>query len=142
MEDAMSMIILVQPDNLGVSRPLEAWTRRALAGIQKRFGGRITRIDARFSDLNGPRKGPSDVRCIMEARVNGRPPIAVEHRSGDAYLCAERAARKLLAAVEHSLSRRATRAVHAARARARRWSDGGVGPVARAGRRINRREGT
>ena len=43
----------------------------------ERFSSYITRIEVHLSDENGPKEGVSDIRCLMEARLEGRQPTAV-----------------------------------------------------------------
>lgn len=42
-----------------------------------RFSDHITRLEIHLSDENGSRTGLDDKKCLLEARVEGRPPIAV-----------------------------------------------------------------
>jgi ribosome-associated translation inhibitor RaiA len=49
-----------------------------------RFSENISRIEVHLSDENGSKEGPDDKRCMLEARVDGRPPIAVTAH-GDTY---------------------------------------------------------
>jgi len=39
----------------------------------------ITRIEAHLSDENGSKKGVDDIRCLLEARLEGHQPMAVTH---------------------------------------------------------------
>ena len=48
-----------------------------IADTLKRFDSHITRIEAHLSDENGNKEGINDMRCILEARIKGRQPIAV-----------------------------------------------------------------
>ncbi|MFZ1259914.1 MAG: hypothetical protein WAQ93_05510, partial [Chitinophagaceae bacterium] len=41
-----------------------------------RFSESITRIEVHLSDENGPKKGLNDKRCLLEARLERRQPIA------------------------------------------------------------------
>jgi len=43
----------------------------------ERYESHITRIEAHLSDENGNKEGINDMRCILEARIKGRQPIAV-----------------------------------------------------------------
>jgi hypothetical protein len=46
----------------------------------KRFAEHITRLEVHLSDENGKKSGPHDKRCLLEARLEGKPPVAVtEH---------------------------------------------------------------
>lgn len=42
-----------------------------------RFSDHITRVEVHLSDVNGDKEGPNDKRCMLEARIEGRQPIAV-----------------------------------------------------------------
>jgi len=42
-----------------------------------KFESQITRIEAHFSDENGKKEGTNDIRCLLEARLEGKQPIAV-----------------------------------------------------------------
>ena len=42
-----------------------------------RFSDHITRLEVHLSDDNGGKNGLDDKKCLLEARVEGRPPIAV-----------------------------------------------------------------
>jgi len=43
----------------------------------KRFSSHITRIEIHLSDENGKKDGLKDIRCLMEARLEGRQPVAI-----------------------------------------------------------------
>jgi ribosome-associated translation inhibitor RaiA len=51
--------------------------RATVESTLARFSDRITRVEVHLSDENSATKGGFDMRCVMEARVNGRPPTAV-----------------------------------------------------------------
>ncbi len=42
-----------------------------------RFSDHITRLEVHLSDENGKKDGQKDKRCMIEARLEGRQPIAV-----------------------------------------------------------------
>jgi len=42
-----------------------------------RFDNKVTRIEVHFGDENGDKFGKNDKRCLIEARVEGKSPIAV-----------------------------------------------------------------
>ncbi|WP_026709213.1 HPF/RaiA family ribosome-associated protein [Flavobacterium frigidarium] len=42
-----------------------------------RFQSHITRIEVHLSDENGKKEGHNDIQCILEARIEGKDPIAV-----------------------------------------------------------------
>ena len=43
----------------------------------KRFSEHITRLEVHVSDENGQKAGQKDKRCMIEARMEGRQPMAV-----------------------------------------------------------------
>ena len=47
-----------------------------------RISDHITRVEIHLSDENSNKKGGNDnMRCVMEARLEGRRPIAVTHQA-------------------------------------------------------------
>lgn len=44
-----------------------------------RFAQEITRVEVHLSDLNGPKPGVVDKRCLLEVRPKGKNPISVTH---------------------------------------------------------------
>lgn len=63
--------------------------------VLARFRERITRVVVHVSDINSLRGGENDKRCMMEARLAGRQPIAVTHQAPTIALAAAGAAEKL-----------------------------------------------
>ncbi|MCC6682265.1 MAG: HPF/RaiA family ribosome-associated protein [Phycisphaeraceae bacterium] len=66
---------------------------------------RVTRVEVHLRDDKSKRKGQSDRRCVMEARLAGCDPLAVTHRGDDIYDTVNRAAEKLARAISHRLGR-------------------------------------
>jgi hypothetical protein len=66
---------------------------------------RISRVEVHLGDENGSKTGPDDKRCMMEARLDGRPPIAVTHHADTVDAAVHGAARSLAKAIEHVLGR-------------------------------------
>jgi len=46
-----------------------------------RFGEMITRVEVHLSDENAGKNSVNDKRCVMEARLEGRQPIAVTNQA-------------------------------------------------------------
>ncbi len=46
-----------------------------------RFSTKITRIEVHLSDEDGAKNGVDAIRCMIEARIQGRKPIAVTHQA-------------------------------------------------------------
>lgn len=70
-----------------------------------RFNSHITRIEVHLSDENGKKDGPEDIRCLMEARLEGRQPVAVTYQAGNVELALSGAIEKLKASLETTLGR-------------------------------------
>lgn len=63
--------------DLNVHETFAAKLNSLLSGELDRFSEYITRIEVHLSDENGAKKGTDDKRCLLEARLAGRQPIAV-----------------------------------------------------------------
>lgn len=71
----------------------------------RRFNSNITRIEVHLSDENGRKDGPEDIRCLMEARLEGKQPVAVTYQAGNVELALSGAIEKLKASLETILGR-------------------------------------
>ncbi len=80
---------------------IEEQIRQRLA----RFEGRITDVEIHVSDINGPRGGAADMRCTLEARVNGIPPVAVSDEGSTVDRAILGAAKKAVRALDHQLGK-------------------------------------
>ena len=100
------MLIQVNTDNHITGR--EALTSRVEATVESaltRFSERITRVEVHLSDENGRKSGPDDKRCVMEARLEGRQPVAVTHIAATLDEAVSGAADKLTSALDSTLGR-------------------------------------
>ena len=70
-----------------------------------RFSAHITRVEVHLSDENSLKNGQSDKRCMMEARVEGRRPIAVTHDAASLDQAIDGASDKLARMIENTLGR-------------------------------------
>ena len=87
------------------SAALAERVRATVESTLARFSDRITRVEVHLSDENGAAKGGFDMRCVMEARVNGRPPTAVTATAPAVDEAIVGAAEKLERAIESMLGR-------------------------------------
>jgi len=71
----------------------------------KRFQSQITRIEVHLSDQNGKKEGLKDMICVLEARVEGRQPIAVSCQAETVHRAVTGAIDKLKASLETILGR-------------------------------------
>ena len=63
--------------NLSVHEEFRAKLDDLLSEELSRFSEHITRLEVHLSDENGGKGGQNDKRCMIEARLEGRQPIAV-----------------------------------------------------------------
>lgn len=85
---------------------LERWASDYLNEHLARFAQDITSVEVQLTDENHAAKGGAvDKRCMMEARVNGRAPIAVTHYAPDQNLAFRGAAEKLCKALDHEFGK-------------------------------------
>ncbi len=92
------MTIQINTDkNLSVHEGFEAQLDELLSEELSRFSEHITRLEVHLSDENGNKHGLNDKQCIIEARLEGRQPIAVTDRANDYELAVSGAIKKLKA---------------------------------------------
>lgn len=85
---------------------LERWATDYLSEHLGRFDQDITSIEVQLTDENHAAKsGAVDKRCMMEARINGRAPIAVTNYAPDQNLAFRGAADKLASALDHAFGK-------------------------------------
>lgn len=87
------------------SESLTTLATSIVEGALARFSEHITRVELHISDENGPRGGLDDKRCVMEARLEGRQPIAVTHQAATIEQALTGAADKLKRSIESTLGR-------------------------------------
>ncbi len=100
------MLIQVNTDHT-VTKPVGfvEHVRETIEQILANCETQITRIEVHFSDVNGRKTGPNDKRCVMEARVVGRKPIAVTDQADTLDEALSGAAEKLKHALESILDK-------------------------------------
>lgn len=85
---------------------LERWASDYLNEHLARFGQDLTSIEVQMTDENHAAKGGGvDKRCMLEARVNGRAPVAVTNYAPDQNLAFRGAADKLASALDHTFGK-------------------------------------
>lgn len=73
----------------------------------ERYESHITRIEVHISDENGKKEGLNDIRCLLEARLEGRQPIAVSCQDDTIELAVSGAIDKLKTTLDTILERTA-----------------------------------
>ena len=70
-----------------------------------RFSENITRVEVHLADVNGHKNGQNDKRCLLETRIEGRPPIAVTAEEDTYELAVSAALDKLKSSLDTILGR-------------------------------------
>jgi ribosome-associated translation inhibitor RaiA len=86
----------------------EAFEKKIISVIEialGRISDHITRVEVHLSDENGDKSGENDKRCVIEARLEGRKPIAVTYHSVTVDKAVDGAADKLTRMIESILGR-------------------------------------
>jgi ribosome-associated translation inhibitor RaiA len=91
--------------NIEGGKKLAAFVTGAVEGALEHFSDRITRVEIHLSDQNSAKSGEDDKRCMMEARLEGRQPIAVTHYAASLDQAVDGAAHKLTRLIEGTLGR-------------------------------------
>ncbi len=91
--------------NIAGHEALAARVRGVVENTLSRFSDQITRVEVHLSDENGAKPGRGDKRCMMEARLEGRQPIAVTHEADTLDQAVDGAAEKLSRAIDSLLGR-------------------------------------
>jgi ribosome-associated translation inhibitor RaiA len=84
---------------------LATWVDGELKNKLAHFRDDITRVEVHLSDASPSRVGGHDKRCTLEARIAGRPPVAVHHDAGNVADAFHGAADKLQRRLETDLGR-------------------------------------
>ena len=92
--------------NIDGHEALAAQVRGVVEAALRRIREHITRVEVHLSDENGHKSGHNDKRCMMEARLEGRQPIAVTHQGATVDRAVDGAAEKLARLVESNVGRR------------------------------------
>lgn len=77
-----------------------------------RIEDRLTRIEVHIGDVNGPRSGGADIRCVVEARPAGLAPISATAQAGNIEAAVAAAADKMLVAYDRQLGKLTSRKGH------------------------------
>ncbi len=91
------MQIQINTDNqLDADETLRTQVEAVLSHALERFSDRVTRVEVHFSDESSAAKSVGlDKRCVLEARVVSRQPVAVTHDGETVEKALAGAARKL-----------------------------------------------
>lgn len=101
------MQIQVNSDhNIKGGEGLTTYVNDAVENALTLFRNHITRVEVHLSDENSNKKSSvDDIRCVMEARLEGRQPIAATHQGATVNQAVDGAAEKLTRMIESILGR-------------------------------------
>ena len=92
--------------NIEGREALVAQVSGVVESVLSRISDHVTRVEVHLSDENSNKKGGNDnMRCMMEARLEGRRPIAVTHEASTLDQAVDGAADKLSRMIESNLGR-------------------------------------
>lgn len=95
------MIIKINTDNTisGEQRSADFFTSQINEALE-RFESHISRIEVHLKDENGKKDGFNDISCLLEARLEGRQPIAVTNQANTIDLAVAGAIDKIKSTLE------------------------------------------
>jgi ribosome-associated translation inhibitor RaiA len=100
------MLVQIHTDpNIQSDAALTAQVEAVVADTLQRFSDRVSRVLVHLGDENGHKGGSNDKRCMMEARLEGRPPIAVTQQASTLNEAIDGAAEKLSRSMDKMLGR-------------------------------------
>lgn len=99
-------VLINSGHNIEVHEGLKDHIRGLVESTLSQMSNHITRVEVHLSDENGPKVSSNDKRCMMEARLERRPPIAVTHHADTLDQAISGAVEKLARLIEHTQARR------------------------------------
>jgi ribosome-associated translation inhibitor RaiA len=100
------LLIQINTDhNIKGHDALAAKLTSSIEDALSRISDHVTRLEVHITDENGNKPGPNDKRCLMEARLEGREPIAVTAHAASLEQAVDGATQKLIGMIESLLGR-------------------------------------
>lgn len=91
--------------NIEGREALATHVRNVVEGAMGRFNDQVTRVEVHLTDENSHKSGQNDMRCVLEARLQGHQPVAVTHHAATLHQAIDGAADKLISLVNSTLGR-------------------------------------
>lgn len=85
---------------------------QTLDPLLARFSSQVTRVEVHLHDRNADRKGDNDKHCLLEAKLEGRPPLAASDGAATLAAAISGAAKKLQRVLDADLGRLADQRSH------------------------------
>lgn len=83
----------------------EAFFTSLISEELSRFQSHISRIEVHLSDENGIKEGRNNILCLLEARLEGRKPLAVSNQADTIDLAISGGLEKLVTTLETILGK-------------------------------------
>jgi ribosome-associated translation inhibitor RaiA len=92
-------------DHVDGSEALAAQVNATVEQALAHFSEHISRVEVHLSDENAGKSGQRDKRCMLEARLEGRQPVAVTDQAATVEQAVHGAAQKLAHLLDSRLGR-------------------------------------
>jgi ribosome-associated translation inhibitor RaiA len=92
-------------NGLSSKETLETWATDFLNESLARFRDELTRVEVQLTDEARGKQGPNDMRCMLEARLTGHAPVAVNHNAENMDEAIRGATAKLIRSLEHTFGK-------------------------------------
>jgi ribosome-associated translation inhibitor RaiA len=93
-------------DNITNSDALAERIEATVRDVLERFSDQVTRVEVHLSDENSDKKsGGADIRCLLEARLAGRQPVAVTDEAATLEQAVDGAVRKMRRSLDSTIGR-------------------------------------
>ena len=91
--------------NIDGTEALAAHVSGVVEKALERFSEHVTRVEVHLGDENGSKNGQHDQRCMLEARFEGRQPVAVTDHAATLHQAVQGATQKLVRLLDSTLGR-------------------------------------
>ncbi len=91
--------------NIQGREALSVHVKGVVESVLGRFKERLTRVEVHLSDENSGKGGEDDKRCMIEARLAGRPPTVISHHAATLDQAIDGAVHRLKSTLDSSVER-------------------------------------
>jgi ribosome-associated translation inhibitor RaiA len=91
--------------NIEGHEALGAHIRSEVRNTLGHLSSHVSRVEVHVADENGAKPVGNDKRCVMEVRLEGRPPDAVTHHAETVHAAVNGAADKLARLLDHTIGK-------------------------------------
>ena len=85
---------------------LEEFVQDAIEQKLNRFRQHLSRVEVHIRDENSLKGGPDDKRCMIEARIKGLDPSAVDHKASTVEAAINGSVAKMQQALDRKIGKR------------------------------------